>query len=70
MVVAWLDVFASSEVLFSVASDYLGTVLFASDDVCRLPDMFDRVKLVRQVEVSGGLLTLCGCTERLGPAAA
>ena len=47
-VVAWLDVFASSEVLFSVASDYAGTVTFASDDVGRLPDTFNRVKHVNR----------------------
>ena len=47
-VVAWLDVFASSEVLFSVASDYVGTVTFASDDVGRLPDTFNRVKHVNR----------------------
>ena len=47
-VVAWLDVFASSEVLFSLASDYVGTVTFASDDVGRLPDTFDRVKYVNR----------------------
>ena len=47
-VVAWLYVFASSEVLFSVASDYVGTVTFTSDDVGGLPDTFDRVKDVNR----------------------
>ena len=47
-VVAWLYVLASSEVLFSVASDYVRTVTFTSDDVGRLPDTFDRVKDVNR----------------------
>ena len=47
-VVAWLYVLASSEILFSVASDYVITVTFTSNDVGRLPDTFDRVKDVNR----------------------
>ena len=47
-VVTWLDVFASLEVLFSVASSSVTTVTFTSDDVVRLPDTFDCIKDVNR----------------------